>query len=158
MKVNFRLDPDLIKGLSDGYTEKPRVETKRSVAPLGPGKAPHGFSRVQKAALDSVRKDAELRYALASTNKVGDLLVKREAEEVPKVKAFAEELRQKYPTKGMSIPCQTEMEACLECYEGGDVTKCGPVVDAYGNCAADAWKQVLKSKANAKANVAETNA
>lgn len=158
MKINFRVDPGLIRDLSEGCVEKQSVQVKKPVAQLGPGKARHGLNRIQKAALESVRKDAEMQYALATAKKVGDLLVKRETEEVANVKAFAEELRGKYPTEGAAVPCQTEMEACVNCYEGGDVTKCGEVVDAYGACAADAWKEAMKSKAQAGPSEAHATA
>lgn len=140
MKVNFNIDPGLLRGLSGKEEEKSSKQKKRA-SPVLQSHGHHGLTRVQKAAMDAVRKDAELRYSLACANKVGDLLLKREAEEVPKVNAFAEDLLKEYRHPTKPVPCEAEREACEKCYGAGDVLKCASMVDAYGRCAQEAWRK-----------------
>lgn len=141
MKVNFNIDPGLVRGLSGKEEEQQGVKQKKRGPPMLQSAGHHGITRVHKAAMDAVRKDAELRYSLACANTIGSLLLKREADEVPKVNAFAEDLLKEYQHASKPVPCEVEREACEKCYGAGDVLKCASMVDAYGKCAQEAWRK-----------------
>ena len=69
---------------------------------------------------------------------MGAALIKRENEELPKVRAWASELHAgAYSIRGAPTPCAEEREACVKCYDGhdGDGLKCGREVAAYDRCA-----------------------
>ena len=85
---------------------------------------------------------------------MGAALIKRENEELPKVRAWASELHAgAYSIRGAPTPCAEEREACVKCYEGhdGDGLKCGREVAEYDRCARAAMEAFASGKTGAAA-------
>ncbi|EEH58352.1 uncharacterized protein MICPUCDRAFT_38606 [Micromonas pusilla CCMP1545] len=95
-----------------------------------------------------------LESGLARSERLGAALIKRENEELPKVRAWASELHAgAYSIRGAPTPCAEEREACVKCYEGhdGDGLKCGREVAAYDRCARAAMEAFASGKTGAAA-------
>ena len=95
-----------------------------------------------------IRRNESIQRALERSQRVGNLLLTREEEELARIDDLAEEMIQReYSTPSRERPCQGEASACLQCYEthADDPTACADVVDVYSKCARQAAASVLRS-------------
>eukprot|EP00898_Chlorokybus_atmophyticus_P000395 jgi/Chlat1/1356/Chrsp119S01788 len=89
----------------------------------------------------------EVQQALAHSARVGDLLLKREEEELAKVDTFAKELHEKeYVAPMRPTPCEAERETCVKCYKEHpeDPLRCGAAVKAFSACARKAQQAFVQ--------------
>lgn len=94
---------------------------------------------------DIIRREDILR-SLQRSQRIGELLLTREKEELEKINAFAEELiEREFTSPSKERPCQKEAAACLACYQSSsdDVMQCAEAVAAYSRCARSAMRDVL---------------
>lgn len=129
------------------------------MGPVGgvpPALLPQGLARAQQQGLmhrpadvdmgvsELIRQDDEIRRALESSRKLGEMLVKSgETEAVNISKAAQELIKQEYIAPAREVPCQTEERACLDCYRGNksDPTQCAAAVQEYHACATRAFSE-----------------
>jgi hypothetical protein len=93
-----------------------------------------------------VRQSQLLTRALERTQRVGDLLLRREGDEERQVAALADELiAREYAAPSRERPCQDQARDCLACYQAhaDDPTPCADAVAAYSRCARAASAEVL---------------
>ena len=96
----------------------------------------------------TIRRSELLQRALERSQRVGDLLLAREDEEIRKIEALAEELiSREYSAPHSVRPCQNEASACLSCYSSNpdNPTVCADVVEAYSTCARGAASAVIRA-------------
>ena len=87
-----------------------------------------------------------LDSALGKSLRVGELLLKNEADELVKVREWASETHANtYAIKPRDVPCGAERDACKGCYEThtADTLKCAGEVAAYEKCARAAQKAFI---------------
>jgi hypothetical protein len=87
-----------------------------------------------------------LDSALGRSLRVGELLLKNEAEELARVREWASEMHASaHAFKPREVPCGAERDACKGCYEtnAADPLKCAGEVAAYEKCATVAQKAVV---------------
>lgn len=93
---------------------------------------------------------AHLRTYLINSEKVGDLLLKVEAEEWSKVQQRAQELADAaYMAPNNPPPCQPEHNACLDCYQQNPTNAllCSDAVSAYSACTQESYQVVVQAAA-----------
>lgn len=93
---------------------------------------------------------AHLRTYLINSEKVGELLLKVETEEFAKVQDRVTELAsQSYVAPNRPPPCQSEHDACLECYtqNPADAQVCSASVAAYSACTQQSYQAIVQSVA-----------
>ena len=96
-----------------------------------------------------VKQSQLLSRALDRSQRVGDLLLRREAAEEQQIASLADELiEREYRAPSRETPCQQEAAACLECYRQheGSPEPCAEAVQRYAACARHASALVLQSK------------
>lgn len=81
---------------------------------------------------------------------IGHLLLKKEKEEIEKLKELTEESKEEYARMKRPEPCMKLREACRECYENNkeNAIECQDAVDKYAECAMNALKQTLTLNEN----------
>lgn len=88
-----------------------------------------------------------LDSALGRSLRVGELLLKNEAEELARVREWASEIQAgTYAIHPREVPCGAERDACRGCYEAhaADPLKCAGEVAAYEKCASMAQKAFVE--------------
>lgn len=98
-------------------------------------------------AASAIAQDAQLRQTIQSTQRLGNLLVGHNAEELRKIDQLAKDLiKKEHSMKCRGSPCQAERERCQSCYSQNtqDPLKCAEQVRAYSVCAQKALGQLVK--------------
>ena len=106
---------------------RPSVSRSQRATPGNTGSGPQSESQLDKA--------------LQRSERIGDMLLAREDEELEKIQSLAEELiqrEQNIPSGGN--PCQAEADKCLQCYKehSDNPVACSDVVNAYSKFAGEA--------------------
>ena len=99
------------------------------------------------AALRAAREERALAATLESSRRVGNLLLKHEAEELDRIENLAQELlAREYAVPHHPPPCQQAADDCVRCYaeHPGEPLACAAAVEAYGACAKRAWQEALQ--------------
>ena len=84
-----------------------------------------------------------LEAALEGSLRIGNMLLKREEEELTLVKQYADELSTNhFALPANEMPCAKEREMCTECYTTNNTEplKCASVVSSYATCSREAQK------------------
>ncbi|GAQ88813.1 hypothetical protein KFL_004610080 [Klebsormidium nitens] len=118
---------------------------------------PGGGAGRHEAAEEPLPADlAPIKRALAESEHVGALLLKREEEELSQVRVLAHRLHdQEYRAPSRPPPCAAHRDACLRCYSvhQQDPLQCADVVRAFTQCSREAQQAFVE--ASSKARVAE---
>lgn len=82
------------------------------------------------------------------SQRFGSLLLKREGEEVERVRGLMDEIQGEHARNAsVEIPCKTEREACTQCYakHREDTLACAEAVRRYVQCAHQAVQELAAS-------------
>ncbi|KAK9863453.1 hypothetical protein WJX84_012093 [Apatococcus fuscideae] len=97
--------------------------------------------------------DEHIQHALERSRRVGQLLLRREQDELETVKQYADDLIQnEYRLPQNEAPCSQQRDGCLQCYQDHeqDCWRCKPEVDAYTACVHQMRMQQHKSEHDMK--------
>jgi len=147
----IRINKRLLDSLDDRRKKQTRMEATEGVPPPPATLTlPYRFPLPTAELVDrSGGMDDQmvfLRRKLQYSKKVGNLLIKHEDEELPKVQQQVQELMDKqYKAPMRAPPCAAEKGACLACYQAfpDDPLRCAEAVAAFSKCAKQAYQDVL---------------
>ncbi|KAK3251436.1 hypothetical protein CYMTET_39225 [Cymbomonas tetramitiformis] len=135
-KFSVRISQKLLHSIDD----KAPVASESSSELGAPLERPSWLpsSQIPYSPLPSFPQDSGADSSLQPSVRKGNMLIKAESEELPKVKGLVDELLEReYRPPERPPPCSTEREACLSCYltNPQEPFKCSPMVDAFSACA-----------------------
>lgn len=89
-----------------------------------------------------------LRQAVERSQRFGSLLLKREGEEVERVREWIDEIQGEHARNAsMEVPCKVERDSCTKCYKehSEDTLACAETVRLYVQCAHRAAQELAAS-------------
>ncbi|GIL48059.1 hypothetical protein Vafri_4762 [Volvox africanus] len=123
-----------LAGLKKKEPPKPAAQRPQVHLPL---RSPISSEAARLLALDK-----QISRQLQATKEVGGLLLKHEEAELSQVTAKAQELLKEYSVPTKAPPCQSEAEACAECFKANtkEAWRCSGVAEAYRQCSTQAFR------------------
>jgi len=95
-------------------------------------------SRADPDTVAYLREHAELRHAVRKSRRVGDLLLKRESEELEKIKQKADQLSNhavtRHPTSDSCLAARIAVQQCCQS-NPAEIAKCSELIESYSSCA-----------------------
>eukprot|EP01023_Acetabularia_acetabulum_P040322 TRINITY_DN3908_c0_g2_i1.p3 TRINITY_DN3908_c0_g2~~TRINITY_DN3908_c0_g2_i1.p3 ORF type:complete len:145 (-),score=30.67 TRINITY_DN3908_c0_g2_i1:308-742(-) len=138
MKYQVNIQEDLILQLARKQKKTPPPPQVSKFLPSQQESVGNeGYGRIGGVEMtDLVEQDKDLIQALYVRDQVGNLLLKREVQDLQSIQTMADNMIKRHAKKEVKVPCKAEESKLVNCLKEfkNDALKCNPLMQAYKKC------------------------